>query len=413
MRVESWSMKKIYLTIVLATFFLKCFGQAPHLFEHTYPVVQQEDSRVRQLMDQVSADSLEATIDHLQSYHTRRWDSRMVYEVQDWLVDTYSAMRIDSVSLHDFMVSYHDTLYETSDNVIAVQKGLVYPDEYVVLGAHYDSYNLAPGHPDSLRAPGADDNASGVAGVLEIARLLSRCKFERSIIYCNWAAEEIGLKGSAAYAKDCAARLMDIMGYFNLDMIGYLEEGSDIHVHLMYTTQDSTLANYVFTISGLYFPEMPIRQAWLSWGDSDYSSFNRNGYAAVHTFEDVHHSSPFIHTPNDLLGVSVNSMAQAKRFTELNLGLVATLAGLVETSVEETGSERVVVYPNPARDFIMVEGISMQQIEVFNSLGQQVRKETCRGEKVRLDISSLTAGVYVLRVVDDAMNVYSHRFVTY
>lgn len=389
------------------------YAQAPHLFEHTYPIVSQENTQIRKLLDQVSSDNLKATIEYMQSYHTRRWDSRMVYDVQDWLYDTYRGMDLDTVLLHDFPVILHDTLYETSDNVIAVQKGLVYPDEYVVCGAHYDSYNREPGHPDSLRAPGADDNASGTSGLLETARLLSNCKFERSIIYCGWAAEEIGLIGSAAYAKDCAAQLMDIVGYFNLDMIGYLEESSDIHVNLMYTSQDSLFANFVFDFSHTYFPEMRIWQDWLSWGDSDYSSFNRNGYPAVHAFEDTHHSSPFIHTPDDILGVSVNNMDQVKRFTELNLGLVATLAGLISTSVDETDSEGLSVFPNPAHDRITIQGRPMRQIEVFNPMGQRVLKETCHGSAFQMDVASLAAGVYVLRVIDDAMQVHSLRLVTY
>ena len=86
--------------------------------------------------------------------------------------------------------------------------------------------------------------------------------------------------GSAAYAADCAAQRMDIVAYFNLDMTGYLEQGSDIHVNLMYTSQDSLLGNYVKRFSRTYFPDMRIWQDWLAWGDSDYSSFNRNGYAA-------------------------------------------------------------------------------------------------------------------------------------
>ena len=406
-------MKKFYLTFCLISVCFAVWGQAPHLFEHTYPVVHEEDVRIRNLMDQVSKDSLESTIAHLQSYHTRRWDSRMVYDVEDWLYESYRKMGLDTVLLHDFPVILHDTLYETSDNVIAIQKGLVYPDEYVVCGAHYDSYNNSIGLPDSLRAPGADDNASGSSGILETARLLSRCKFERSILYCGWAAEEIGLVGSAAFAKDCAEHLLDIVGYFNLDMIGYLKEGSDIHVHLMYTTQDSSLANFVFDLSHTYFPEMPISQNWLAWGDSDYSSFNRNGYAAVHTFEDVYNSSPFIHTPDDILGMSVNNMDQCKRFTELNLGLVATLAGLINTSVDDEPVDRLMVYPNPVSGTLTLKGVSMKQIEVYNLFGQKVLNETCHGEETTLDVSSLAAGVYVLRVIDDAMQVHSHRIVTY
>ena len=388
-------------------------AQAQHLFEHDYPVVQQEDARIRNLMDQVSKDSLAATINHMQSYHTRRWDSRMVYEVQDWLYDTYRGMGFDSVFLHDFTFVHQDTLRETSDNVIAIQWGQVYPDEYVVCGAHYDSYNKTPGHPDSLYAPGADDNASGTSGIIETARLLSQCKFERSIMYCGWAAEEVGLKGSAVFAKDCADQRLDIVGYFNLDMIGYLEEGHRLHVNLMYTTRDSLIADYVYDFSHVYYPDMPIWQSWLVGGDSDYSSFNRNGYAAVHPFEDTHHCSPYIHTTSDVMGVSVNNMDQAKRFTELNLGLVATLAGLVSTSVDETETDNLMIFPNPATGWLTIKGPEIQQIEIYNLLGQRVKKETCHGSAVQLDVASLAAGVYVLRVVDDAMNIHSHRVVIY
>lgn len=402
-------MKRPVLFLVLFLCVLQ--GHAQHLFEHTYPVVQQEDSRIRQLMDQVSKDSLEATIDRMQSFHTRRWDSQMVYEAQDWLYGVYAAMDFDTVFLHDFQFVYHDTLRETSDNVIAIQRGVVYPDEYVVCGAHYDSYNKNPGHPDSLWAPGADDNASGSAGIIETARLLSRCTFERSIMYCGWAAEEVGLKGSAAFAKDCADQMLDIVGYFNLDMIGYLEEGSDIHVHLMYTTRDSIIADYVYGFSHVYYPDMRIAQNWLPGSDSDYSSFNRNGYAAVHTFEDVHHHSPFIHTPDDLLGVSVNNMDQAKRFTELNLGLVATLAGLISNEVEDVAEDGFTVYPNPASGLIIVKGVAMRQVEVYNLMGQQLISQTVVGEECEIEVGSLLPGIYFVRVESEDGRIFTEKFV--
>ncbi|MCR5013252.1 MAG: M28 family peptidase, partial [Bacteroidales bacterium] len=308
-------MKKSILLVLLLLGVMT--GQSQHLFEHTYPVITEEHAQIRNLMNKVSVDSLQATIEHLQSYHTRQWNSQMVYDVQDWLKGTYEAMDLDTVLLHDFPVIYHDSLCETSDNVIAVQRGTLYPDEYVVCGAHYDSYNRFGGDPDLMCAPGADDNASGVSGILETARLLSRCTFERSVIYCGFAAEEIGLVGSTAYARDCAIRMMDIVGYFNLDMIGYLAEGSDIHVNLLYRTRDSIIADYVYNFCDVYYPDMPVRQSWLAQGsDSDYSSFNRNGYASIQPFEDTHFPSPYIHTPDDILGLSVNNMDQVKRFTE-------------------------------------------------------------------------------------------------
>ena len=380
---------------------LKIWAQAPHIYEHTYPVVTTENPQIRALMDSVSVDSLKANIEHLCSYHNRRYDSRYIWEVQDWLIGRYHGFGIDTVMLHDFPVP--DSDIETADNILAVQWGTKTPDEYVICGVHYDSWNADGEDPDTIRAPGADDNASGVAGILETARLLSHYTFDRTIIYANWCAEEIGLVGSAAYAHDMAEQGMDIVGYFNLDMTGYLKEGSDIHVHLMYTTQDSTIADYVYGLSRTYFPNMSIHQDWMAWGDSDYSSFNRNGYPAVHPFEDVRASSPYIHSREDILGLSVNNLEQSKRFTELNLGLVATLAGINNDGVEETESINVAVYPNPTKESVnILAEDGLRHVLVYNALGQLIETKEMNGEnKCILNTNNYFPGVYFINIVTD------------
>ena len=393
-------MKKLITIALLLITGLSAFAQAPHLYEHDYPVIAEENPKIRTLMDSVSVDSIKANIEHLCSYYNRRCDSRYIWEVQDWLTIRYEQFGVDTVMLHDFKIHKEGFPEETADNVLAVQWGTRTPQEFVICGAHYDSWNDDGTDPDTIRSPGADDNASGVAGILETARLLSNYTFDRTIIYANWCAEEIGLIGSAAYAHDMAEQGMDIVGYFNLDMTGYLEEGTDIHIHLMYTTQDSTIANYVFNLSHIYFPEMPIRQNWLAWGDSDYSSFNRNGYAAVHPFEDVHASSPFIHTRQDVLGLSVNNLEQSKRFTELNLGLVATLAGINYDGISETETINVAMYPNPAHESVSIlADDNMLNISVYNLFGQQIEKMELNGtSQCTFSTNSLVTGVYVVKI---------------
>ncbi len=393
-------MKKlVFITLLLVGGFCAS-AQAPHLFEHTYPVVTAENPEIRGLMDSVSIDSIKANIEHLCSYHNRRCDSRHIYDVQNWLISRYQDFGVDTVILHDFKIHKEGFPEETADNIIAVKWGTKTPHEFVICGAHYGSWNSDGTDPDTIRSPGADDNASGVTGILETARFLSHYTFDRTLIFANWCAEEIGLLGSAAYAADCAAQNMDIVGYFNLDMTGYLEEGSDIHVHLMYTTQDSLIADFVYNFSHVYFPEMPICQQWLAWGDSDYSSFNRNGYPAVHPFEDVHASSPFIHSRNDVLGLSVNNLEQCKRFTELNLGLVATLAGINNDGVTETESVNVAMYPNPAHESVTIlADNNMLNVSIHNLLGQQIETMTLNGtSKCTLNTSDLASGVYVVKI---------------
>ena len=391
-------------TILLPLFLLLanlCFAQAPHLHEHDYPTVTEESPTIRNLMNAVSADSLNANIEHLSSYHTRRYDSRFIYDVQDWLVSRYKSFGADTVMLHDFEVPYFEQ--GTADNIIAVKWGTKTPQEYVICGAHYDSWNADGYDPDTIRSPGADDNASGVAGILETARLLSPYTFDRTVIFANWCAEEIGLVGSAAYAHDCAAQDMDIVGYFNLDMTGYLAEGSDIHVNLMFTSQDSLLGQYFINLSRVYYPDMRIWQDWLPWGDSDYSSFNRNGYAAVHPFEDVRESSPFIHTRNDVLGLSVNNLEQCKRFTELNLGAVAILAGINGTTVAENELPQVTLYPNPTKESVnILAEKGLRCITVYNVLGQQTTKIDLNGEhRFLLNTNNYRPGVYVVNIVTE------------
>jgi hypothetical protein len=109
----------------------------------------------------------------------------------------------------------------------------------------------------------------------------------------------------------------------------------------------------------------------------------------------------------------VNNIDQAKRYTELNLGLVATLAGIISNGVDEGFSDEIMVFPNPTSGTLTVKGTGIRQLEVFNLFGQLLIKETCHSSAVQLDIASLAAGVYVLRVTDDAMNVHSHRLVKY
>ena len=394
-------MKKLIVVFLLLAGSFVAFAQAPHIYEHDYPVITAENPLIRSLMDSVSLDSINANIEHLSGYHTRRYDSRFIYDVQDWLVSRYKTFGVDTVMLHDFEVPYFEQ--GTADNIIAVKWGTKTPQEYVICGAHYDSWNADGYDPDTIRSPGADDNASGVAGILETARLLSPYTFDRTVIFANWCAEEIGLVGSAAYAHDMAEQRMDIVAYFNLDMTGYLAEGSDIHVNLMYTSQDSLLGDYVKNLSRVYFPEMRIWQDWLPWGDSDYSSFNRNGYPAIHPFEDVHNSSPFIHSRQDVLGLSVNSLEQCKRFTELNLGAVAILAGINGMAVSENELPQVTLYPNPAKekvDILAEEGLL--HIAVYNLLGQQTLALDLNGEnKFVLNTNNYRPGVYVVNIVTE------------
>ncbi|MGC1473905.1 MAG: M28 family metallopeptidase [Psychroserpens sp.] len=104
-------------------------------------------------------------------------------------------------------------------NVVAIQRGTTYPNRYIIMSGDIDSRVTDPNDFIS-NAPGANDNATGMAGAIEAARILSQYTFESSIIYVGLSGEEQGLfggKGLAQYAKD---KQWDVIGVLNNDMIG-------------------------------------------------------------------------------------------------------------------------------------------------------------------------------------------------
>lgn len=106
---------------------------------------------------------------------------------------------------------------QTYYNVVAVKPGKTTPSEIYIVGAHYDSVNN----------PGADDNASGVAGVMELARALAPYEFEATLMFMAFDREEQGLWGSRAYASTHAAD--NILGMISLDMIAYNDPDPSRH----------------------------------------------------------------------------------------------------------------------------------------------------------------------------------------
>src|SRR5437016_211032 len=123
-----------------------------------------------------------------------------------------------------------ELLRATVNNVLAYLPGQT--DEYVIVGAHYDhlgrgdSHSLAPDQIGKIH-PGADDNASGTAGVLELARQFApmKGKLHRGILFASFAGEELGLLGSAAWVKEPTRPLDQAVAMLNMDMIGRIKDG--------------------------------------------------------------------------------------------------------------------------------------------------------------------------------------------
>ncbi len=293
-------------------------AKLPRYGDYLRNVRFEEDPFVTELLTYVDAAQLNTTIQTLEDYGTRNWYTQGSLDAQDWLFQQYSDLGL-SVELQ--YIPYGGP--NSSQNVIATLPGTLYPEQYVVLGAHYDSYSY------SGDAPGADDDASGTAGILEIARILSQYDFNRTIIFCAFSGEEYGLYGSEEYATMADNTNMDILGYFNIDMSGYLLPGGTIHTDMIAPQSAAPLVEFYEMVCAVYLPAFIIEAGQLTGGDSDHTSFNEHGFMGIFPFEDSDDYSPFIHTSSDVIGPSVNNYEQVSTFTKATLASVATMANML------------------------------------------------------------------------------------
>jgi hypothetical protein len=363
------------------------------LSSFSFPYVTQANSEIQELLSQVSGVNITSSVSNLEGYGTRNAYSSESVQAQQWIASAFEEMGLE-VEEMDFQMPSG----EASDNVIAIHRGVEKPDEYIVVGGHYDSYSR------SGPAPGADDNASGTAAVMEIARILSQKKFPRSIIFCAFSGEEYGLYGSAAYAKRSRDENLNILGYFNLDMIGYLKPGNSMLTTLIYPQTAKPLADYYSNICSVYLPGFIVQSGALSGGDSDHTSFNNNGYMGIFPFENITAYSPYIHTSNDIVGPSYNNQQQAVVFTKAALASVATLAMDLNTSVS-TQFSVVNIYPNPANRKITVNLISVERVklDVINTVGDLIFTQIIDQDNITLS-TDWPKGVYLFRFTSTSIN---------
>jgi hypothetical protein len=213
-------------------------------------------------------------------------------------------------------------------NVLATLPGLTHPDEIYLLSAHLD--NMPPGP----RAPGADDNASGVAAVLVAADILSQYEFGCTLRFALWTGEEQGLLGSDAWAAWAARQDLQIRGVLNLDMIAYDAEPPpivDIHAR-SWLTDSVTMAHIFANVVEEYGLDL-VPQVWVDDWLADYSdnrSFWNRGYPAILAIEDYDDFSPYYHTRDDTLAT-----LNLGYFTEFVRAALAAFVHTADCLIEE------------------------------------------------------------------------------
>jgi len=197
----------------------------------------QADMRMYDIVSAVSAERLEKDIRILAGFGTRNTFSDTVSTTRGigasrrWIKAEFD--KISTACNNCLQVFYQKDLVTKEwnprvpkdawvVNVVAIQRGTEYPNNFVIMSGDIDS-RASNTMNFEIEAPGANDNASGMAGTIEAARVLSKYKFRHSIIYVGLSGEEQGLFGGAGLARYAQTKGWDILGVLNNDMIGNIE----------------------------------------------------------------------------------------------------------------------------------------------------------------------------------------------
>lgn len=187
----------------------------------------------------------------------------------------------------------------TSPNIIAVQEGASCSERVFIVGAHYDSVDVTPG---------ADDDASGVAAMLEIARVLADTRLPATVWFTGFTMEENGLVGSFNMAQDAADAGLEIVGMYSLEMIGYTTEESDFIV-ILGNTASVRLTDAYRRAQEAHVPELPSVIANVPGNGeeqrdsrrSDNAPFWDRGYQAMMVTDTANFRNPNYHEPSDTI----------------------------------------------------------------------------------------------------------------
>ena len=200
----------------------------------TISITAQTDQKIYDIIENVSEERLKKDVKTLADFGTRNTfsdtisNTRGIGAARRWIKKEFDQISKEcknclSVFYQKDFVTIKMSNRVPNDawivNVIAIQKGTKYPNKFIIMTGDIDSRN-SDGSDFTKDAPGANDNASGMAGTIEAARVLSKYQFENSIIYVGLSGEEQGLFGGTGFAKYVKDKGWEIIGVLNNDMIG-------------------------------------------------------------------------------------------------------------------------------------------------------------------------------------------------
>lgn len=280
------------------------------------------DEVIASLIDSTKVENMVATLTRLQDFGTRYVVTDSCWAAGYWIADRFLEYGYEDVRLDTFRTwTWQDSV--DAMNVLAYKAGTTRPTEHVIIGGHYDSIQIGNFDDPDAPAPGVEDNGTGVACVLEAARILADVETERSVIFACWSGEEEGLWGSRDFVAKAVSESLHVVLYLNVDCIGY--NAPPLPDAIVFADSASVaVAGWMCEIASEHtgYQFVPAVQPI---GASDQNSFWEEGYNVLDTATDV--SSPYMHTSEDVIDHIDPDYATA--MAAVNVAATAVVAGIV------------------------------------------------------------------------------------
>jgi len=284
---------------------------------------------VKPILKSLSTKGPKENLEKFTSFRTRYYRSDTGAASQKWLLSKISEItsKTASASLQK-LITLDEFAHSWGQNTIIVRIQGSSPSDngVVVLGAHQDSTNLWP----FLPAPGADDDGSGSVTILESYRALLAADYRpvRTVEFHWYSAEEGGLLGSQAVAKDYALRQVNVIAMSQFDMTAWVKRGTKEEAGIIMDFVDPELTKFNMELVDTYL-NIPYVTTKCGYACSDHASWRKAGYRSTFTIESsFENSNKNIHSINDRIDISDEfSFEHMLEFSKLAVAFAVELGG--------------------------------------------------------------------------------------
>ncbi|QHT65331.1 M20/M25/M40 family metallo-hydrolase [Rhodocytophaga rosea] len=254
------------------------------------------DSEIKSITERVDTNQLLENITKLTEFGTRWSYSPEISKVPIWIFDQFQRIGY-SIEKEIQYQPFELPNSQPQMNVLCGNKD----KDMIIVCSHYDSISETP----SFSAPGADDNASGVAATLELARIFRNIPLKRNIMFAVFGGEEQGLYGSAACAEKASQEKWPIDVVINLDMISYKQTGALSKIIVEYdqgnknSNNDAAAKAFGLTMAQAATDYTSLEVAHTDIWNSDYIPFEAKGFACIGAYNAT--DNPFYHKVSDTI----------------------------------------------------------------------------------------------------------------